>query len=93
MVHPNPKAVSISKVRLASICLAVGVTSPQDPVELHNIPFQIDVVQKTRQDNGQINNEVKRAYKHTANSGSGSEGEREVKEEEQVSSSVPPWER
>jgi hypothetical protein len=57
--HPNPAAVQIAKAELASICRAVGVLTPNDSVELHNLPLVIHVKCKKRPDTGEIGNEVK----------------------------------
>jgi len=37
--NPNRTAVEIAERELASICQAVGVMTPSDSAELHNIPF------------------------------------------------------
>lgn len=37
--NPNPKAVEIAQRHLAQICLAVGVPTPNDTVELHGKPL------------------------------------------------------
>ncbi len=55
----NPKAVEIARAQLSAICRAVGVMSPADSVELHNLPLMIRVVCRKRDDTGEIVNEVK----------------------------------
>lgn len=43
LINPNQTAVDIANREFASICLAVGVPTPSDSAELHNIPFMGDV--------------------------------------------------
>lgn len=59
LVNPNETAVEIAKRTLASVCRAVGVLTPRDSSELHDKPLSIRVVQRKREDNGEIVNEVK----------------------------------
>ena len=56
--NPNPTAMKIAKRELSSICRAVGVLTPNDSVELHNLPLLIDVRQKEGTD-GVMRNEIK----------------------------------
>ncbi len=39
LVHVNPKAVEIAQSQFAALCRAVGVLSPADSSDLHNIPI------------------------------------------------------
>jgi len=57
--HPNDLTQKIARGNLSAICRAVGVMQPKDSVELHNIPLQITVKCKKREDTGEITNEVK----------------------------------
>lgn len=57
--NPNQQAVDIARAELSAICHAVGVMTPDDSLELHDIPMTITVKCKNRADNGQITNEVK----------------------------------
>lgn len=57
--HPNAIAVQIARADLSAICRAVGVLSPKDSVELHNLPLVIQVRCKKRTDTGDIVNEIK----------------------------------
>jgi hypothetical protein len=57
--HPNAVAVQIARADLSAICRAVGVFSPRDSVELHNLPLVIHVRCKKRTDTGDIVNEIK----------------------------------
>jgi hypothetical protein len=57
--NPNDTARKIAHGELSAICRAVGVLSPNDSVELHNLPLVIHVRCKKRTDTGEITNEVK----------------------------------
>lgn len=57
--NSNSTAVQIARGDLSAICRAVGVMTPQDSIELHNLPLCIKVVCKNREDNGEITNEIK----------------------------------
>ena len=57
--HPNATAVQIARADLSAICRAVGVLSPKDSVELHNLPLVIHVRCKKRTDTGELVNEIK----------------------------------
>jgi len=61
MWNPNPKAVEIAKATLSAICRAVGVLTPKDSQELHDLPLLVKVVVKKDPEFGD-KNEVK-AYK------------------------------
>jgi len=57
--NPNPTAVQIARGQLSALCRAVGVMTPKDSCELHNLPLVIDVKCKKRTDNDEITNEIK----------------------------------
>ncbi|MBL9030284.1 MAG: DUF669 domain-containing protein [Phycisphaerae bacterium] len=57
--NSNPTTVKLARAELSAICRAVGVMAPKDSVELHNIPLEISVGCKKRQDTGDITNVVK----------------------------------
>lgn len=57
--NPNETARKIAQGELSAICRAVGVLSPNDSVDLHNLPLVIHVRCKKRTDTGEIVNEVK----------------------------------
>ncbi len=57
--NPNPDAVRIAQGDLSAICRAVGVMTPRDSVELHNIPLIVTVKLKPRADTGELTNEIK----------------------------------
>lgn len=56
--NPNPQAVQIARGELSAICRAVGVMTPKDSAELHNIPMVVKVACKNRADNGELENRV-----------------------------------
>jgi hypothetical protein len=64
--NPNSTAVQIARMELAAICRAVGVLTPKDSVELHNLPLVVHVRCKKRQDTGEISNEIKGYSSRTA---------------------------
>jgi hypothetical protein len=57
--NPNKTAVKIARSELSSICRAVGVMTPRDSSELHNLPLVITVKCKKRDETGEITNEIK----------------------------------
>jgi hypothetical protein len=57
--NPSELTVKIARGELAAICKAVGIITPRDSVELHNLPLAIKVVCKKRDDTGEIANEIK----------------------------------
>jgi hypothetical protein len=57
--HPNQTTAKFARGYLAAICQAVGVLTPQDSAELHNLPLVINVAVKKRNDNGQLCNEIR----------------------------------
>lgn len=58
--NPSEMAVKIARGTLSSICRAVGVLKPKDSVELHNLPFEAKVVQRT--DGEKTYNDIKGYY-------------------------------
>ena len=57
--NPNQKTVEIARGNLSAICRAVNVMVPQDSVDLHNLPLEINVKCKKRDDSDEISNEIK----------------------------------
>jgi len=57
--NPSPVAVKIARAKLSTICKAVGVIIPGDTVKLHNLPLEINVRCKKRDDTGEMINEIK----------------------------------
>ena len=58
--NKSEKAVQIARGQLSAVCRAVGVMTPQDSVELHNIPLVITVGCKKNPQTEEITNEVKK---------------------------------
>ena len=57
--NPNDQAVKLAQAELSAICHAVKIMTPKDSQELHNLPLQIEVKCKKREDNGEMTNEIK----------------------------------
>jgi hypothetical protein len=56
--NPNPTAVQIARGQLSALCRSVGVMTPRDSVELHNLPLVVTVKLKKRDDTGELQNDV-----------------------------------
>ena len=85
--NSNPLTVQIARAELSAICRAAGVMTPKDSVELHNLPMQITVRCKKRDDTGEITNEIKGYAKRAAATG---------QPQQQVTPAggvTPPWKR
>lgn len=81
--NPNRQAVQIAQGELSAICRAVGVLQPKDSVELHNLPLQVTVKCKKRDDTGDVVNEIRGYARKDAAAGV----------PQQETSSTPPWAR
>ena len=81
--NANATAVKIARAELSAVCHAVGVMSPKDSVELHNVPLVITVKLKKREDTGEMTNEVKGYAKKEAAAGV----------PQQAQDNTPPWKR
>jgi hypothetical protein len=81
--NPNPTTVQIAKAELSAICRAVGVMTPRDSQDLHNLPLVVSVRLKKRDDTGEMTNEVKGYSKKEA----------AVGQPQQVAGDTPPWAR
>jgi hypothetical protein len=57
--NTNTQAVTIARSELSAICRAVGVMTPRDSSELHNLPLVISVKLRKRDDTGELTNEIK----------------------------------
>ncbi|MFW5829718.1 MAG: DUF669 domain-containing protein [Planctomycetota bacterium] len=66
--HPSDQTVQIARGELSAICRAVGVMTPRDSAELHNLPLQVTVRVKNREDNNEPTNEVSGWAKKEASS-------------------------
>jgi hypothetical protein len=58
--NPSDKAMQIAKGTLSSICRAVGVLTPRDSTQLHNLPLVVRV--DVREHDGKTYNDVKAYY-------------------------------
>lgn len=56
--HPNAQTVQIARGELSAICRAIGIMTPKDSAELHNLPLTVTVKVKKRDDNGELTNEI-----------------------------------
>jgi hypothetical protein len=56
--HPNAQTVQIARGELSAICRAIGIMTPKDSAELHNLPLTVTVKVKKREDNGELTNEI-----------------------------------
>ena len=83
--NPNATAVDIARRELSSICRAVGVLTPSDSTDLHNLPCTITVKLKRRNDTGELQNEVKGYAKVGATA--------EPKPASEISGTDAPWKR
>ena len=82
--NPNQQAVQIARGQLSAVCRAVGVLTPKDSCELHNLPLIIDVKCKKRQDNDEMTNEIKGFLKKETSAPAPARP---------TSASTPPWAR
>ncbi len=67
--NKSEMTVKIARGELSAICRAVGVMQPRDSVELHNVPLEINVGLKKRDDNGEFTNVIKGYAKKGGNCG------------------------
>jgi hypothetical protein len=81
--NPNELAMKIAQGELSALCRAVGVLTPGDSVELHNLPLVIKVRCKKRKDTGEISNEIGGYEKRDAATG----------RPQQAATNTPPWRR
>lgn len=54
--NPSEKAVQIARGQLSAICRAVGILTPKDSTELHNLPLLVNVKQEAYE--GGISNKI-----------------------------------
>lgn len=78
--NSNETAVKIARAELSAICRAVGVLTPGDSLELHDVPLEIIVKLRKRSDTGELQNEI-RGYEKKGSSGS----------EPRKPATTPPW--
>jgi len=85
--NKSEMTVKIARGELSAICRAVGVMQPKDSIELHNIPLEISVGLKKRDDNGEFTNVIKGYTKK----GAGASAPRPAAAA--GPGSTPPWKR
>ena len=81
--NPNDTAVRIARGELSAICRAVGVMTPNDSTELHDLPLVISVKLRKRDDNDELANEIKGYEKKPTAAG----------QPAPAAGSAPPWRR
>ncbi len=81
--NPSSIAMKIAQAELSALCRAVGVMTPNDSVDLHNLPLVIRVKCKKRKDNDEITNEISGYEKREAVTG----------KPQQAQSNTAPWRR
>lgn len=91
--NKSEMTVKIARGELSAICRAVGVMAPKDSVELHNIPLEINVGLKKRDDNGEFTNVIKGYAKKGGNVGSGVAATASRPAAGVGPGSTPPWKR
>jgi len=85
--HSNPTTVQIARGELSAVCRAVGVMTPRDSVDLHNLPLVISVKSKKREDTGELTNEIKGYEPKNAAPTVGQP------QQAPATSNTPPWKR
>ena len=83
--NTSDTAVQIARGELSSICRAVGVMTPRDSVDLHNLPLTIVVKTKKRTDVDEITNEIRGYEPKAAMTGQ--------PQQAPTTSNTPPWKR
>lgn len=81
--NPSQEAVRIARGQLSSICRAVGVLTPKDSIELHNLPLVVSVKQKADAD-GEVRNEIRAFSRRESLTGA---------KPAQNANATPPWRR
>jgi len=81
--NPNRQAVKIARAELSAICRAVGVMTPKDSMELHNLPMRVRVGLEKRQDTGELQNRIKKYEPKGAG----------VQQPVSAQTDTPPWRR
>jgi hypothetical protein len=84
LVNPSAQAVGIAQAELSAVCRAVGHMQPVDSSELHDVPLVVIVGHKTRNDTGEIVNEIRGYAKADAADGD---------LPQQREANTPPWAR
>ena len=58
LINTNNTDKKIAQQELAAICRAIGVLTPKDSAQLHDLPLRIKVKLTKRADNGEPTNEI-----------------------------------
>ena len=82
--HPNAVATKIAQAKLSAICRAVGVTTPQDSADLHDLPLIATVKCRKRVDTDELTNEIHKYSSKSAHAPSAPAA---------TAGSTPPWKR
>jgi len=82
--HPNAQTVQIARGELSAICRAIGIMTPKDSAELHNLPLTVTVKVKKRDDNGEMTNEIAAWAKKDAAAGA-------PQQAAPAGGATPPW--
>lgn len=82
--HPNAHTVQIARGELSAICRAIGIMTPKDSAELHNLPLTVTVKVKKRDDNGEMTNEIAAWAKKDAAAGA-------PQQAAPAGGATPPW--
>jgi len=90
--NANATTVKIARGELSAICRAVGVMQPRDSIELHNIPLEVTVGLKKRDDNGEFTNVIK-GYARKGAAGTASTSPTAPRPAMATNGSTPPWKR
>jgi len=56
--HPSEAAMKIAHAELSAVCHAIGVLTPEDSADLHNLPLLINIRCVEQKDSGQLTNEI-----------------------------------
>ena len=64
--NQNAEAVRMARADLSAICRAVNVLTPNDSIDLHNLPLVIKVHCRKDKNTGEITNDI-RGYESRAN--------------------------
>ena len=88
--NPNADAVRMAQADLSAICRAVNVMTPNDSIELHNLPLTITVRCRKNQDD-EMTNEIRGYAPREANTGAVAANP--ATPAPQAANSQPPWAR
>src|SRR5262249_47826942 len=93
LINRNALAVQIARAELSAICRAVGVLTPADSAELHQLPLLIYVKGRKRPDNGELTNEISGYSKREAAQPANTNGPVSSAAGGDHKTTTPPWKR